>query len=313
MGKLTLHPASGAEIAFDKDEVAVGRDPQSDLVVPDGSVSRRHARIMRRGAGWAVVDQGSANGTFLDSHRVSDATLRSGQELRFGAVPFRVEIEADSDEVSSTLGRDQGATMVQPSSLALKTPAAPPSPAETIVPSAPASAPPPPPPSASRFPSRPAGVPAAAGASPAPRKGKGPLFWIGLGCGGCLTMVLGCVALVGGGMYLMTSGPVEAVEAQLAAVRRGDMPAAYAQWSEEARSRSSPDDLAALVESHPAFKDNAEARLWPPAGSVNRVNERARVSGIIVSKSGAEERLVCELVQEGGAWKIASLSVEPAS
>ncbi len=310
MGKLTLHPPAGASVAFDKDEVSVGRDPQSDLVVPDGSVSRRHARVMRRGAGWAVVDQGSANGTFVDSHRVSDATLRSGQELRFGAMPFRVEIDEGSDEAASTMGRDQGVTVMQPLPLSAPTPAI----APPTVPRPPASsAPPPPPPSAPRFPPRgPAVAPPVSSAPPAAKKGKGPLFWIGLGCGGCLTVVLGFVALLAGGMYFMTSGPVDAVNAQLAAVRRGDVAAAYAQWSEEARGRTSAQEFTALVESHPALKDNAAAQLWPPAGSVNRVNDRARVSGIIVSKSGAQERLVCELVQEGGAWKIASLSVEPA-
>ena len=75
----------------------VGREPTCDVVVSDGSVSRKHAILERRGDGWAIVDQGSANGTFVDSQRVTDVALRNGQELRFGAMAFRVEIEGDDE------------------------------------------------------------------------------------------------------------------------------------------------------------------------------------------------------------------------
>ena len=50
------------------------------------------------------MDQGSANGTFLDSQRVAEAILRTGQELRFGAVSFKVEME--DDDISSHGGGD---------------------------------------------------------------------------------------------------------------------------------------------------------------------------------------------------------------
>jgi pSer/pThr/pTyr-binding forkhead associated (FHA) protein len=78
-----------------QDKALVGRDASCDVVVADKSVSRRHALLERRGEAWAVVDQGSANGTFLDGKPISASALRDGQELRFGMVSFRVEIEAD--------------------------------------------------------------------------------------------------------------------------------------------------------------------------------------------------------------------------
>ena len=89
---LRLIPPVGAPIVIGQDVSVVGREPGCEVFVNDGSVSRRHARIERRGAAYFVVDEGSANGTFLDSQRVADALLRPGQEVRFGAVPFRVEI-----------------------------------------------------------------------------------------------------------------------------------------------------------------------------------------------------------------------------
>src|SRR5687768_3645065 len=97
MAVLRLVPSQGPPIPLEitQDVAVVGREPTCDLVVSDGSVSRKHATIERRGNGWAVVDQGSANGTFVDSQRVTELELRNGQELRFGAMAYRVEIEAD--------------------------------------------------------------------------------------------------------------------------------------------------------------------------------------------------------------------------
>ena len=89
---LRLVPPTGAPVVVSQDVSVVGREPGCEVFVNDGSVSRRHARIERRGAAYFVVDEGSANGTFLDSQRVADALLRPGQEVRFGAVAFRVEI-----------------------------------------------------------------------------------------------------------------------------------------------------------------------------------------------------------------------------
>lgn len=322
MGKLLLHPPVGAPVVLDQDEATVGRDVANDMVIPEGSVSRRHARLVRRGSGWAVVDQGSANGTFIDSHRVTDAALKTGQELRFGGMPYKVEIEGAPAEAPS-VERGADVTVMQATPLAPPPHASlppvtaayslPPAPRAAPPAPKPAPAPPPPPPPApapSRFAARAAPAPPVA-PPPPPRKGRGPLFWIGLGCGGCLTMVVGLVALLAGGLYFMTSGPKDAVSAYVVSIRSGDLSAAYAQLSEEYRSRLSQEDFQALVEAHSGLKDNAEVKVWPPAGSVNRVNDRARVRALLIAKSGLQETLTCELVQEAGAWRIASLDVAP--
>ena len=97
MAILRLVPSSGAPFEIKGDAALVGREPGCDVVISDGSVSRKHARLEKRAAGFAVIDQGSANGTFLDSQRVAEAALKSGQEIRFGAVTFRVDIEGEDD------------------------------------------------------------------------------------------------------------------------------------------------------------------------------------------------------------------------
>ena len=94
MSVLRLVPVIGEDLVVDQDRAVVGREPTCDLVVEHGSVSRKHAVLERRPGGWFVVDQGSANGTFLDSARIAEGALRHGQELRFGAAAFRVDISA---------------------------------------------------------------------------------------------------------------------------------------------------------------------------------------------------------------------------
>lgn len=44
----------------------IGRDGGCDLVLTDLTVSRRHARLERDGAGWRLEDLGSTNGTRLN-------------------------------------------------------------------------------------------------------------------------------------------------------------------------------------------------------------------------------------------------------
>jgi pSer/pThr/pTyr-binding forkhead associated (FHA) protein len=58
MAAIRLISSSGSPIEISQN-VLVGRDPSCDVVLTDGSVSRRHARIELRETGWAVIDQGS--------------------------------------------------------------------------------------------------------------------------------------------------------------------------------------------------------------------------------------------------------------
>lgn len=108
MTALRLLPPSGDAIQVDGDTL-VGRDEACQLVVDDRSVSRHHARLERRGVLWFVVDQGSANGTFLDGRRVTESALRHGQELRFGERAFRVELPAQDTATTVVMA---GATVV---------------------------------------------------------------------------------------------------------------------------------------------------------------------------------------------------------
>lgn len=85
----------GAVIArapFEGQTLTIGRDPKADLPIDERSLSRSHVRIERRGAGFWVMDLGSANGTFVNGERIVEARrLNGGDEVRLGACFVRVE------------------------------------------------------------------------------------------------------------------------------------------------------------------------------------------------------------------------------
>lgn len=73
-------------------ELTIGRDPSNGIPLPtDTTVSRRHARLAPADGGYRVEDMGSSNGTFVNGARVTEATLRPGDEVSIGGTRFRFE------------------------------------------------------------------------------------------------------------------------------------------------------------------------------------------------------------------------------
>ena len=64
--------------------VTLGRHPDSEIMLDDITVSRRHAEIERTDEGYVVADAGSLNGTYVNQERVDRAVLRHGDELQIG-------------------------------------------------------------------------------------------------------------------------------------------------------------------------------------------------------------------------------------
>jgi len=85
--RLVWERSDGGKVEFplDGDEHEVGRDEDVAIRVDEPLVSRRHARILKRGEGWVVVDLGSTNFTSVNGQRVRrERELEHGDELRFG-------------------------------------------------------------------------------------------------------------------------------------------------------------------------------------------------------------------------------------
>jgi DNA-binding NtrC family response regulator len=77
-------------------ELVIGRDPAADVAIARGAVSRRHARLTRRGDRWILADLGGRNGTLVNGELVREAALEHLDVIRFGDAIFQfVEREAE--------------------------------------------------------------------------------------------------------------------------------------------------------------------------------------------------------------------------
>jgi pSer/pThr/pTyr-binding forkhead associated (FHA) protein len=64
------------------------------VVLSDPNVSRQHAEIRPRGAGWMLSDLGSTNGSTLNGHRIDGPEmLKPGDEIEVGTSMMRFELE----------------------------------------------------------------------------------------------------------------------------------------------------------------------------------------------------------------------------
>ncbi len=69
----------------------VGRSPESDVHLPDPSVSRNHALFDVQDGALVVHDAGSTNGTYVNEERIDTAVLKPGDVVAFGKALVRVE------------------------------------------------------------------------------------------------------------------------------------------------------------------------------------------------------------------------------
>lgn len=75
----------GKRFVIEEPGFYIGRDPAlSEVVIPDGRISKRHVRIVVKDGKVHAIDQDSTNGTFLGKaggERVTDVQLRKGDTL----------------------------------------------------------------------------------------------------------------------------------------------------------------------------------------------------------------------------------------
>ncbi len=97
---VAFHDGSGKQhvVTLDDEQspITLGRRPDNDIVLPwDSEVSRRHAHLVLAEEGWALVDDESRNGSYVNGERVTEQrSLRDGDVFRFGdtVVLFRAPV-----------------------------------------------------------------------------------------------------------------------------------------------------------------------------------------------------------------------------
>lgn len=106
-----------------EDGALLGRSPECQVPLRDGSISRVHAKVERRGDRLWLVDQGSRNGLWLAGQRVRELALGDLVEFKVGDVLARVRLDASAPAPDAELEFD-----VAPKKPAARlTPEAPPS------------------------------------------------------------------------------------------------------------------------------------------------------------------------------------------
>jgi len=88
-GAYLLNAVNRDKLPLTRWENSLGRAKHCDVVLNYDSVSRYHAVIARRKAGWVVIDTGSKLGTRVDGLPIENrAQLRNGQRIAFGMHEF---------------------------------------------------------------------------------------------------------------------------------------------------------------------------------------------------------------------------------
>jgi predicted component of type VI protein secretion system len=116
-------PNPGKVYPIMKQDIIIGRDPNSDILINDAEVSRHHATIKLQPEGYVFEDLGSTNGTIINGQRLMGPhILQAGEIINLG------------EHISLVFDRqpafDPDATMVAP----VSTPPPPPAPRKTTTP-----------------------------------------------------------------------------------------------------------------------------------------------------------------------------------
>jgi len=86
-------PGTGQLLPVAEGALILGRSSSCDLRLPHASISRRHARLTRRGERLFLEDLGSQNGTFLDDERLAGPhELLVGQRIHIGPAVLRIRV-----------------------------------------------------------------------------------------------------------------------------------------------------------------------------------------------------------------------------
>lgn len=72
------------DVVLRGERVVVGRLADCEICLEDANASRNHAAFVREGAGWALEDLGSTNGSFVNGVRTQRSRLADGDIVQVG-------------------------------------------------------------------------------------------------------------------------------------------------------------------------------------------------------------------------------------
>jgi predicted component of type VI protein secretion system len=123
-----LYVLSGPDIGKSLDVVdgaTLGRAAECAVHLRDASVSRHHARIVREGGAWRIVDTQSRNGISVLGSRVESAPLEDGVEFQVGEVLLRFRADAAAEPGMDEIALEEEPAVAAPEPRPAAPPAAP--------------------------------------------------------------------------------------------------------------------------------------------------------------------------------------------
>ena len=89
-------PEAGQRFELTGERLTAGRAADNDIMLDDITVSRHHAQFVADESGWAVVDMGSLNGTYVNRASIERRPLANGDVIQIGK--YRLQyLHADED------------------------------------------------------------------------------------------------------------------------------------------------------------------------------------------------------------------------
>ncbi len=87
MAEFSILTGDGQEFIYEieKDDLGIGRSKERDIILPDHTISRKHARLSKTPDGYLLEDLGSHNGTFVNATPITSHILRHNDQVKIGA------------------------------------------------------------------------------------------------------------------------------------------------------------------------------------------------------------------------------------
>ena len=80
---------AGMEFSLDRASLVIGRTDENDIVLGHRSISRHHAKVVRDGDHYTIVDLQSANGVRVNGEDYERIELNPGDIVELGHVKLR--------------------------------------------------------------------------------------------------------------------------------------------------------------------------------------------------------------------------------
>lgn len=110
---LTRNGETLRKIRFDGSRLLIGRTEHNDLHIKSKYVSRHHAMLVRHGNSTLLMDLNSANGTFVNSRRISNQVMANDDVITLGEFGLKfVDPGAKRHETPEGISLDETVVMM---------------------------------------------------------------------------------------------------------------------------------------------------------------------------------------------------------